>query len=130
MRLQFRCLSYILLIFWELPCFIKGKSSFIASFQTEIDGAAVATTDSWIQFSEPIPSLREVTTCHWLKIKFYNINIAACIWSYCIIENALDKMKCVQLCLYGIKNTANRNLLMEVVLYLRNYQEYKLFTNN
>ena len=125
-----RCLGYILFIFLESQCFVNGKSSFIASFQTEIDGSTVATTDSWIRFSDPIPSVKELTTCHWLKIKFYNINIAACLWSYCIIENADDELKCIQVCLYGVHNTANRNLLMEGWLYLQNYQEGKSVTKN
>ena len=127
---MFKCISFILFSFLELQCFAKGENSFIASFQTEADGAAVVNTNSWIQFSEPIPSVKEFTTCHWLKIRFYNINIAACLWSYCIVENAQGKMKCVQMCLYGVRNTANSNLLMEGALPLQSYQGVKLVIKN
>ena len=80
-----------------------------------------AETNSMIEFSHPITSTKEFTICHWLKIKFYNLNIAACVWAYCFVQNDGDKMKCLQICLQGVYKTANRNLRIIGELPLQSY---------
>ena len=102
--------KYILLmLFVEKSC-VNGKTFFKASFQTDIQGPFEATTNPWIEFSSKLPSLKEFTNCQWLNIKFYNLDLAACLWSYCTIETIGDQMKCLQVCLNGIYNTAFQNL--------------------
>ena len=114
-------IKHILVLYFCLLNPVFGKQGFVTSFQPEIEGSFSAATDAWIMFPKPIPLVKEFTICHWINIKFFNTDIAACLWSYCTIEKIGDKMKCLQVCLYGISNTANRNLRIEGQIYLQGH---------
>ena len=118
---RFSNIKACLLIFLCLQKLVKGNQSFVVSFQTDINGPFAAKTNSMIEFSNPISSAEEFTVCHWLKIKFYNLNIAACIWAYCFVQNDGDKMQCLQICLQGVYTTANRNLRIIGEIPLQSY---------
>ena len=118
---RFFNIEAFLLICLCLHKFVNGKPSFVVSFQTDIKGPFAATTNSMIEFTNAISTAKEFTVCHWLKIKFYNLNIAACIWAYCFVQNDGDKMKCLQICLQGVYKTANRNLRIIGELPLQSY---------
>ena len=87
-----------------------GKQTFIASFQTDIKDNTLATADVWVEFSDRIPRSKEFTVCHWIKIKFYNSESAACLWSYCTVESPGQKMECLEVCMLAVHRTLNRNL--------------------
>ena len=92
-----------------LRCVI-GQEHFMASFQTGLDSSPKPDKNVWLEFLDEIPPSKEFTICHWINIKFFNSGVAACLWSYCTIENKDDKMECVQMSLHGVVDTANRNL--------------------
>lgn len=114
--------SYLRVIGSLLSIYLTiGKSNvcgqnFIASFQPGLEGAFLASTNAWIEFSKPILPTKEFTACHWIKIKFQNLKIAANLWSYCTIENAGDKMKCLQAFMHGNVLTANRDLIFQAYI--------------
>ena len=118
---RFSNIKVFLLICLCLQKLVKGNQSFIVSFQTDVIGPFAAKTNSMIEFSNPISSTKEFTVCHWLKIKFYNLDIAACTWAYCFVQNDGDKMKCLQICLQGVYETMNRNLYIIGELPLQSY---------
>ena len=120
-------LKEVLLLFFVVfqICF-SIQASFITSFQTNIDGSPSATDDVWLEFSNPVPESKEFTICHWIKIKYYNNDFAACLWSYCGIERADEEMKCLQLCLTGDLSTANQNLLIQGWIHVQ--KGYQLYT--
>ena len=62
---------------------VSSSQSFVVSFQPEIQGSFAAKTNSWIEFKRPIFSTREFTVCHWLNIRLFAMNTAACTWAYC-----------------------------------------------
>ena len=64
-----------------------GRRTFITSFQTDIKSNILASTNVWVEFSTKIPESKEFTVCHCIKIKYYNSDVAACLWSYCTVEN-------------------------------------------
>ena len=112
----------ILLVCLGLQNHVAAQSTFAVSFQTDIEGPFLANSSTWIEFSNKMPSAKEFTVCHWLRIKYFNLNIAACLWTYCTIEYSTeDNMNCLELCLMANKSTANRNLAMDATVYLHNY---------
>ena len=110
------------------PRFGVGEKSFLAWFQPEIKGSASASSDVWMEFSNPIPQVKEFTICQWLYIKFFSRDIAACLGSYCTIEHDGDKMECLQFYMNGVANTANRNLQIVGEIKLRNYKKVLIFS--
>ena len=97
-----------------LITFATGKNTFLMSFQGEIEGPEQASNDAWIEFSNAIPSAKEFTSCFWMKLRFYNFKYAACLWSYCTVQNLGNKMKCLRICLKGITESGNRDLAIAV----------------
>ena len=97
------------------------EATFIASFQTEITGSYSAVSDVWMESSKKIPSLKEFTVCNWIKIKFYNIKTAACLWSYCTVQTNEDEMECLQVCLGSIDGTLGRNVFIAGYIPLEAY---------
>ena len=89
------------------------KKSFIASFQSDIEDSFLSSSDAWIEFSNKVPPFKEFTICHWIKIRKYNVDSAACLWSYCTIRKVDGKLNCLQLCLFAVFNTQNRNLRID-----------------
>ena len=94
----------------EMANLVSGKQTFMTSFQTDIKDNSLATTDVWVEFSGQIPQSKEFTVCHWIKIKFYNSESAACLWSYCTVESPRQKMECLEVCMLAVHRTLNRNL--------------------
>ena len=119
-------------IFWLIHligqrCAI-GQKSFMASFQSRLDSSSAPSENVWLEILNEIPPSQEFTICHWIDIKIFNNGIAACLWSYCIIENKDDPMQCLQLCLQTILDTAYRNLQFEVKIPSRKGAlEYRAF---
>merc|ERR1712051_896720 len=89
---------------------VIGQKYFMASFQTDLKISSAPSENVWIEFLDEIRPSTEFTICHWINIKFYNIGIAACLWSYCTVERQGIQMECLQLCLRDIHSTTNRNL--------------------
>ena len=89
---------------------VDCEKSFVAFFQPEIDGPLSASNDVWIEFTNKIQESKEFTVCHWINIKFHNFKYAACLWSYCTIQNPKDTMKCLRICMDGDKRSMNRYL--------------------
>ena len=99
-----------LLIGLQVAYGVFGKQTFITSFQTDITDNSLATTDVWVEFSAQIPRSKEFTVCHWIKIKFYNSESAACLWSYCTVESPGQKMECLEVCMLSVYHKLSRNL--------------------
>ena len=90
----------------------SSEQTFIASFQPDLDGPDSAANDVWFEYKNKIPPSKEITICHWIKVKFFNFKYAACLWSYCTEKNKGDKMKCIRLCINGVLTTANREVIL------------------
>ena len=104
----------IVFVAWLLHMIRYGcaaaQNHFIAGFQTSSNAFSVPKTNVWLEFKDKIHPSKEFTICHWINIKFFNNGIDACLWSYCTVEKQGDPMECLQLCLWGITNNANRIL--------------------
>ena len=100
--------------------------TYVASFQTDIIGSPSATSDVWLEYDKDIPSSKDFTVCHWIKVKFYDNDIAAYLWSYCTIQREGQKIECLQVCLEGVAHTANRDLEFNGEIKLRNYDCVKI----
>ena len=96
--------------------------TFMASFQTDIKSNNLATTDVWIEFPAHIPETKEFTVCHWIKIKFYNNDIAGSLWAYCTVENPNQQIKCLQVYMESASDNLGRTLLFAIQMPLRNYE--------
>ena len=123
---DWKLIVYSLLIQLEMADFVFGMQTFTTSFQTDIKGNHLATTDVWIEFSADVPDSKEFTVCHWIKIKFYNSDAAACLWSYCTLENTGQNMECLWMDLYSARHTNNRNLVFERGMKLGNEEAYNI----
>ena len=113
-------MTYLATIYFNTVKVIAGEQTFVASFQANITGAHTASSTAWIHFARPMKGSREFTACHWIQVKFFNRDIAACLWSYCTIETLGDRMECVQVCMQAMSETANQNLLFEAWVPLQN----------
>ena len=102
---------------------VFGGQTFMTSFQTDLKGNNLATTNVWIEFSADIPQTKEFTVCHWIKIKLYNSEYAACLWSYCTVESPGNNMDCLQVCMDSAFYTLNRNLVFERGIKLNNHDK-------
>ena len=49
---------YIILLCLGLQKLVAAESTFVASFQTDIEGPSFANTTSWIEFSNKMPSVK------------------------------------------------------------------------
>ena len=98
----------------------------MASFQDGLKLSSAPDKNVWLEFLEEIRPSKEFTICHWINIKFFNTGVAANLWSYCTVENKDGPMECLQLCLYGIGDTAYRNLKIGTKIPSREMgQEYR-----
>ena len=86
--------------------------NFMISFQKDLNVPDLASSDVWVEYKNKIVSTKEFTVCHWIKIRYFNLKYAACLWSYCVLKTKDTKMKCLRLCLNGVWNTANRNVVL------------------
>ena len=104
-------------IMWLLELIVKrrviGQHFVTASFQTSLEFSSAPVKNVWLEFLHEIPPSKEFTICHWINIKFFNNGHAACLWSYCTVKKQHDSMKCLQLCLYEMQDTANRDLQLK-----------------
>ena len=91
---------------------LAAENSFIASFQSDINGPISAASNVWFEYKNKISPTKEFTICHWIRIKFFNFKYSACLWSYCTEKNEGDKMKCLRLCINGARTTANREVVL------------------
>ena len=116
--------SYALVIQVDLANTASGRKTFVASFQTKIKDNSLANENVWVEFSGKIPRSKEFTVCHWIKIKFHNSDIAACLWSYCTIESAGQNMECLQVCMESASRTQNRILRFVGYINQNSYKDY------
>ena len=119
---------YTLCMCLELLLVHVEGDSFIASFQDDIEGSHAATSKSWLEFPSKLTSAREFTSCHWLKMKYFNLKTSGCLWSYCVQEKENAKMICLQTCLQGIYDVANRNLKFQGELVLHSFEGAQLIS--
>ena len=118
-----RSFFYRLLILLHAAYAVLGRQTFITSFQTDVKESTFATSNVWIEFPAQIPESKEFTICHWINIKFYNTEAAACLWSYCTVESPGQKMECLQVCMKGHTHTAFRDLEIQGEIKLRNFDD-------
>ena len=118
------CLIWLLHLIARM-CVI-GQKYFMVSFQDGLELSLGPDKNVWLEFLNEIHPSKEFTICHWINIKFFNTGVAANLWSYCTVQNQDDPMECLQLCLYGIGDTANRNLRIGTKIPSRERgQEYR-----
>ena len=115
-----RSFFYRLLILLHAAYAVLGKQTFITSFQTDVKESTFATSNVWIEFPAQIPESKEFTICHWVNIKFYNTEAAACLWSYCTVESPGQKMECLQVCMISVLRTYHRNLIFDKGIRFKN----------
>ena len=108
----------IVFVLWSLHLIehrcVIGQKYFTAGFQSSSSAFSKPDDNVWLEFRGNIHPSKELTVCHWTKIKFFNNGIDACLWSYCTIENQSNPMECLQLCYWGIEDNANRNLEVKI----------------
>ena len=88
--------------------------SFVAKFQSDIKGPHLASSNVWMEYLERIPAIKQFTSCLWVKIKYFNFKYAACLWSYCMVNDNKDDMKCLRICIKSVWISANRDLAFSV----------------
>ena len=99
--------------------FAYSHKTFVATFQKSKSDNDEFTTDEWMEYSAKIPNATEFTACQWMKVEHFSRDLAANVWSYCIIglhEEGYDNNCCLQTTLHEDRVTANQNLQM--FLYL------------
>ena len=111
MRFQF---NIILLLILAKKNYTFCEESFFIPFQALSEGAYSISTDQWIEFDNEIPNSREITACHWMRTKYFNVDPAFQLWSYCSVEHVGDEMGCIELYLEHSVKSANRNVVMIV----------------
>ena len=116
-----RLFVHFLVIQLEVNVVVFGEPTFMASFQTDVKDNSLATTDVWVEFPAHIPQSKEFTVCHWINIKFYNSDTAACLWSYCTLLSLDHKMECMEVCMLAEYNTLKRNLVFHREINLNDY---------
>jgi hypothetical protein len=90
------------------------EESFFIPFQSLSKAAYSISTDQWIEFENEIPNSREITACHWMRTKYFNVDPAFQLWSYCSVEQVGKKMGCLELYLEHSIKSANRTVVMVV----------------
>ena len=97
-------------------CCLLGKvvsqGTFYIPFQSGTVGAVSPSVDEWIEFPNGLHDSKEVTICHWIRTKFFNIRIAVNLWSYCTIKSKEDTMECTQAMLDQLPSSGYRDVLM------------------
>ena len=114
--------GHFLFIQIQMTYIAFATPTFMASFQTDIKGHSLASTDVWIEFPAHIPETKEFTVCHWIKIKFYNSGNAAHLWAYCSVENPRERIKCLQVSMLSANFNLGRTLLFQIEMTLSNYE--------
>ena len=123
-----KLLTAVLSIHIYLAKSVTATLGYVASFQTDITGSPSATSNVWIEYEKHIPMAKDFTVCHWIKIKFYNIDTSASLWSYCTIEKEGQKMECLQAEMMGNIQTAYRDLEFLGQINLKNYDDLKILS--
>ena len=100
----------ILLMFYYQVRSISCHETFFVPFQSKSGGALSPSINEWIEFPNPIASSAEFTACQWIKTKYFNMNVAVMLWSYCIVQT-MGEMRCIQMYLQPLQNSANRDLI-------------------
>ena len=90
------------------------EESFFIPFQSKSKGAYSTFTDEWIEFENEIPKSKEITACQWIRTKYFNLEPAFHLWSYCTVKHINDKMWCFELYLKRSERSASRNVVMNV----------------
>ena len=89
-------MRYILIVFAfliETSHQEEPQDTFIASFQS----SGKWTPDEYLEYTGNIPDLKEFTSCHWEKAKFFSEKMSA-IWTYCQHFTDHDKiLRCIQI---------------------------------
>lgn len=101
---------------------ILGEKSFVASFQSKSNGAMNPSHNHWIEVLNDISSVASFTSCLWIKVRFFNKNIAAMLWSYCISEKSDKEIDCIEVFLEADVSTASRTLI--ITAYIPNHPMY------
>ena len=94
--------------------YIFCEESFFIPFQSQSKGTHSVSTDEWIEFDNEIPKSKEMTSCQWIRTKYFNRDPAFQLWSYCTVAHVNDKMGCIDLYLGNSKKSMNRNVFMTV----------------
>ena len=96
----------LLLIVSSLICNVESNTK---SFKIQFQQSGYWSADEWLEYNGKIPQLREFTSCHWEKLRYF-ARKASQIWSYCYIPSE-DKTQfnCIQLASSGDLYSANRD---------------------
>jgi len=109
-------LAVILLVIMDKMCYVWSEKSFFIPFQSQSKGAYSVLTDECIEFENEIPKSQEITSCQWIRTKYFNVEPAFQLWSYCTVTHEKDAINCIELYLEHSEKSANRNVVMEVKL--------------
>ena len=95
-------------ILYTSCCTGSSTPTFVVSFQS----SGGWSTEEWVEFDKPIPLLKQFTSCHWEKIRYFSSDIMT-VWSYCIaskIDNS--DVNCTQLYSSGNGTTIDQQLVL------------------
>ena len=105
--------DYILVVvglwkFSSTPFEVLATKSFILSFQ-ESGGWS---TEEWAKYKGKLPLMKEFTSCHWEKIRFFSADVMT-VWSYCTAQNDSGiNMTCTNLEVRSNPATAGRQVIV------------------
>ena len=105
----------ILLIIVLAVCqHIYSQNTFYIPFQSGSIGATNPSTKQWIEFQNKFKDTKDLSNCQWIRIKYFNMDTVAQLWSYCELESRNATMTCLQLWLSHSPKSGNRNLNMNL----------------
>ena len=87
---------------------VSATSTFVVSFQSS-EGWS---TDEWVEYDVKIPRLKEFTSCHWERLRYFSSDIMT-VWTYCIADKINHaNIKCTQLYYSGDLTTVNQQVIL------------------
>ena len=114
----------VLLLMSGMIGFVPCHKTFFIPFQPILTGTFSPSTNEWIEFTNKIPNSKEFTACHWIRTKYFNMDISVMFWQYCTTEFNDDVQECIELYLDKSPKTANRDVVMKAHIRKSNYDEY------
>ena len=105
-------IAIFLIIIVAITPKVHSQESFYISFQSQSSSANSASPKQWVEFENSFRDSKELTNCQWIRIKYFNIDVEAQLWSYCELQSQNDTMRCLQLWLEDSPKSVNRDLIM------------------
>ena len=77
---------HAILLFLMVSSLISNVELKAKSFKVQFQKSGYWSADEWLEYDGKIPQLREFTSCHWEKLRYFARKVSQ-IWSYCFIPS-------------------------------------------